>query len=151
MRTVIQGTKLTVTLKATERELTTEEIIMAHQLATGNYEALFIKTDGVEEENPDQTDFVDPMDLDYGDPVMVDISCPACGRTGEIKGRYGNRYTKCPNRSCATELFNSPAGERFGELDQRGNMYHAHEVYKNKGNDSYGSSELLDEMIQDVL
>lgn len=151
MRTVIQGNKLTVTLKATDRDLTEEEIIMAHQLAIGDYKALFIKTDETVEENRDQTDFVDPMDLNYGDPVMVDVSCPVCGRVGETKGRYGNRYTKCPNRSCATELFNSPAGESFGDLDQRGNMYHAHEVYKKRGNDSYGSNDLLDEMIQDVL
>lgn len=44
MRIVIQGKEITVTLKA-ERELTTQEIISAHQLSTGNFEALFVAED----------------------------------------------------------------------------------------------------------
>lgn len=44
MRTVIQGKQITVTIKA-DRELTTQEIISAHQLSTGNFEALFVAED----------------------------------------------------------------------------------------------------------
>lgn len=63
MRTVIQGKELTITLK-TDRELTTQEIVMAHQLATGNFEALFVrdeadekKSEQLEQQEPDKYSF----------------------------------------------------------------------------------------------
>lgn len=45
MRLNIQGKEIVVTLKAVDRDLTTQEIVMAHQLATGNFEALFVETE----------------------------------------------------------------------------------------------------------
>lgn len=61
MRTVIQGKELTITVK-TERELTTQEIVMAHQLATGNFEALFVRDEAddkksLEQQEPDKYSF----------------------------------------------------------------------------------------------
>lgn len=45
MRLNIQGKEIAVTLKTVDRDLTTQEIVMAHQLATGNFEALFVETE----------------------------------------------------------------------------------------------------------
>ncbi|WP_312541392.1 hypothetical protein [Enterococcus sp.] len=45
MRSVFQGKEVTVTVKTTGRNLTTEEIVAGFQLATGNFEALFLEQD----------------------------------------------------------------------------------------------------------
>lgn len=45
MRTVFQGKEVTVTVKTAGRDLTTQEIIAGFQLATGNFEALFVDSD----------------------------------------------------------------------------------------------------------
>lgn len=55
MRIVIQGKEITVTLKA-DRELTTQEIISAHQLSTGNFEALFVSEDSDNQESIETTE-----------------------------------------------------------------------------------------------
>ena len=53
MRTVFQGKEITVTLKTSGRDLSTQEIVMGHQLATGNFEALFVNDDS---ENQDRSE-----------------------------------------------------------------------------------------------
>lgn len=145
MRLAIKGKEINVVVTA-DRDLTIQEILSAQQLVTGDFEALFIKDDEREEsrESKDQTNRNTNSEnkyYEYGEPVSVSVMCPVCGLTDETKGRYGNRYTKCP--SCSTKLFNSSAGnEGYGSKDDRGNFYHAYDVLKES--DPFKSDEIFE-------
>lgn len=118
MRIVIQGEEVKVTVKS-DRDLTTQEVIAAHQLSTGNFEALFISDETVEETSIEDT----PQDIPEW--VQVEFNCPVCRRRGKRTTKYGNIFTKCP--SCDTALFNQFATGVAGEADKAGNYYIANE------------------------
>lgn len=133
MRLAIKGKEINVVVTA-DRDLTIQEILSAQQLVTGDFEALFIKEDGRKETKELNDDILTTVNCgkkfyEYGEPVSVSAMCPVCGLAKELKGRYGNRYTKCP--ACSTKLYNSPATtEGYGSEDERGNFYHAYDVLK---------------------
>ncbi|MCO7151732.1 hypothetical protein PML95_09955 (plasmid) [Vagococcus lutrae] len=143
MRTVIQGKELTITLK-TDRELTTQEIVMAHQLATGNFEALFVrdeadekKSEQLEQQEPDKYSFEEKKNelkdtayLFKGDKVKVDINCPTCNFKGIRNSTWGNTFSKCPN--CKEKLYNSFATGVPAIEDENGCVYHANSLMQFK-------------------
>lgn len=120
MRTVIQGKEITVTIK-TERELATQEIISAHQLTTGNFEALFVKGDPDQQKkhselNEDKKESVQHHKegwVEKGTWVEVEVLCPFCGHNGKTGTRWGNSYCKCPK--CNEKLYNKFATGTPGE------------------------------------
>ncbi|WP_348920139.1 hypothetical protein [Enterococcus rotai] len=133
MRLAIKGTDISVVVTA-DRDLSIQEVLSAQQLVTGDFEALFIKENDQEETGSinvqSETNKKSSNKFyEYGEMVSVSVMCPVCGLAQEVKGRYGNKYTKCPE--CATKLFNSSAGsDGYGSKDDRGNFYHAHDVLK---------------------
>lgn len=128
MRVSIKGKELTITIKA-DRELTTEEIVMAHQLSTGNYEALFVKEENVQEfqesslENKkDISREKNPIPfVEKGTRVSVEVLCPFCGFSGKGSTLWGNTFCKCPE--CSEKLFNQFATEKAGEKNSYGCHY----------------------------
>lgn len=146
MRTVIQGKEITVTIKA-DRELSTQEIIAAHQLATGNFEALFIKADETTEQTKttEREEKKTPEINDVPKWVQVEIMCPKCAYEGRTTTRYGNVFTKCPN--CEVRLYNKYATGTAGERDKAGNYYYAQEILRPRnGGLTNEEQELLKEM-----
>lgn len=133
MRMVIQGTELTVTLKS-DKELNTKQIVMAHQLATGNYEALFVEQEEEEDVEEEQTMQSKPISrqssyFEKGDSVKVQVMCPFCGYVGKTMGRWGHA-SLCPR--CNERLFNKFATDKPGEPDGGGYIYHATEPLHQK-------------------
>ncbi|MEJ4248506.1 hypothetical protein SKA96_06415 [Enterococcus faecium] len=147
MRTVIQGKEITVTIKS-ERELDTQEIIAAHQLATGNFEALFFKEDS---KTPNTNKEVKTKSVEKDIPkwVQVEITCPVCTHESRKTTKYGNVFTKCP--SCKTPLYNKYATGIAGEHDKAGNYYYAQEVLRPRNGElTHEEQELLNAMSQVV-
>ncbi|MHC5373614.1 hypothetical protein ACYSNU_07405 [Enterococcus sp. LJL120] len=144
MRIVIQGMELTVTLKS-DRELSTNEILMAHQLSTGNFESLFIEDSPTNGENTNASSSAIEKSLDMpvkknewiekGTRVEVEILCPFCGYSGKSTTMWGNSFCKCPK--CQEKLFNRFATDIPGEKNNYGCVYVAEEpmVFKNKTNE----------------
>lgn len=144
MRMVIQGMELTVTLKS-DRELSTKEIVMAHQLSTGNFEALFIEDEPTEVEkncgsssNRDKSFTDTPKEnewIEKGTRVEVEILCPFCGYNGKSNTLWGNSFCKCPK--CQEKLFNRFATDIPREKNSYGCVYVAEEpmVFKNQANE----------------
>lgn len=143
MRLAIKGKEINIVVTA-DRDLTIQEIMSAQQIVTGDFEALFIKNEDQPELKIDE--IMTKVDYgkkyyDYGEVVSVSVMCPICGLAKELKGRYGNRYTKCP--SCSTKLHNAPAtSEGYGTEDERGNFYHAYDILKES--DPFGSEEIFE-------
>ncbi|OTN76747.1 hypothetical protein A5886_001826 [Enterococcus sp. 8G7_MSG3316] len=148
MRTVIQGKEVSVTLKTAGRDLTTQEIVMAHQLATGNFEALFVDDDSDDQDKTDQEPDQDPDEdderVDYnatskpawiekGETVSVEVTCPFCGYYGKGRTRWGNSFSKCPK--CNEKLHNAFATELVGEKNSWGCVYTATEpmIFRSEG------------------
>ena len=135
MRTVIQGKQITVTIKA-DRELTTQEIISAHQLSTGNFEALFVAEDSEipQQSQPNkqknQQEQHRPGWVEKGTQVEVEVLCPYCGCNEKTTTRWGNSFCKCPK--CYEKLFNKFATGVPGETNQWGCHYVADEPMKFK-------------------
>lgn len=144
MRLAIKGKEINIVVTA-DRDLTIQEILSAQQLVTGDFEALFIKDDERKETKELSEEVLTTVNYgkkfyEYGEPVSVSVMCPICGLAKELKGRYGNKYTKCP--ACSIKLHNSPAtSEGYGSEDERGNFYHAHDVLKES--DPFGSDEIF--------
>lgn len=136
MRIVIQGKEIKVTLTA-DRELTTQEIISAHQLSTGNFEALFVEEES-ETQQPQSESAVATNDQSYqkdgwiekGEWVEVEIMCPFCGHNGKTGTRWGNSFCKCPE--CSEKLYNKFATGTPGEKNSWGCVYVANEPMKFK-------------------
>lgn len=142
MRLVIQGKEISVTIKS-ERELTTEEIVMAHQLSTGNYEALFAKeaaTTEIETEKSEtkkedfQVDDQIPF-VEKGTRVSVEVLCPFCGFSGKGSTYWGNSFCKCPH--CSEKLYNQFATDKAGEKNSYGCHYVANSpmIFKSEKNE----------------
>lgn len=136
MRTVIQGKELTITLKA-ERELTTQEIVMAHQLATGNFEALFVNDDqeqdiqeAVIEEQVEVRSFKGDTFIEKGTPVKSEVRCCFCGHCSKVDTFWGYSFVRCPG--CKEMLFNSWATGVVGEENAWGCVYVAETPLKKK-------------------
>lgn len=148
MRIQITGEELTVTAKA-DRNLTTQEIISCHQLATGNFEALFVEHQGevIDSKENDEIEII-KMGGEHptlGEKVQSSLECPVCGCTKRIYVHWGNKFTTC--KICNTKLFNASAGEQFGKADHLGNYYQINSVYRDRsGKDEFGSDDLLKEM-----
>lgn len=152
MRMVLQGEEVTVTIKA-DRQLTTKEIIAAHQLSTGDFEALFIST---------ETDECDENNISRGNPskydrnteyetsgtpewVQVEMDCPECSYSGRVHTKFGNVFTKCPK--CKAPLHNKAATGVYGEHDKAGNYYYANErIRPRNGELTPDEKKLLKEM-----
>lgn len=147
MRTVIQGKELTVTLKTAGRDLSTQEIVMGHQLATGNFEALFVNDDLEDQDRSEQEPEPKPLASDpknnsdsrparieKGESVSVEITCPFCGFYGKVHTRWGNSFSKC--RNCREKLHNKFATGVPGEKNSWGCVYTASEpmIFKNESN-----------------
>lgn len=157
MRIVIQGKEVTVTLKS-DRDFTTEEIVMAHQLSTGNFEALFVAREDTEDDlsaeegNEQEKDPVPPSAVntrkqssEIPEYVRVEMMCPVCAYKGRPTTRWGNVFTKCPN--CQTALHNKFATKDVGVPDKAGNYYRAYERMRPKnGGLLPDEKELLQEM-----
>lgn len=131
MRIVIQGKEITVTLKA-DRELTTQEIISAHQLSTGNFEALFVAEDSENQQLPQSEPIEQPEHrpgwVEKGTRVEVEVICPFCGCNEKASTRWGNSFCKCPK--CNEKLFNKFATGVPGETNNWGCHYVADEPMK---------------------
>ncbi|MFR3687049.1 MAG: hypothetical protein ACLTXM_18670 [Enterococcus sp.] len=122
MRLVIQGSEVSVTVKA-DRDLTTQEIVSAHQLATGVFEALFVSED-LEGEDTDRTEAQSDQ-TEIPKWVQVEMMCPVCRFKGRRTTKWGNTFTKCP--SCETPLKNRIAADKPGVPDKAGNYYLAND------------------------
>lgn len=138
MRSVFQGKEVTVTVKTTGRNLTTEEIVAGFQLATGNFEALFL-----EQDSSSNSDYSDPSPdekadvkkngwIEKGEWVDVEVICPFCGFTGKTGTRWGNNFCKCPD--CKEKLYNKYATGISGEKNKIGCVYLADEpmIFKDR-------------------
>lgn len=147
MRTVFQGKEITVTLKTAVRDLSTQEIVMGHQLATGNFEALFVNDDSKNQDRSEQEPEPEPLAsepknnsdsksawIEKGETVSVEITCPFCGFYGKVHTRWGNSFSKC--KHCREKLHNKFATGVAGEKNSWGCVYTASElmVFKNEGN-----------------
>lgn len=144
MRLVLQGDEVTVTVKA-DRKLTTQEIVMAHQLSTGDFEALFVAEE-TPVDNPSNSAKQAKYDQnDIPEWVPVEVMCPRCAFKGNTTTRYGNYFTKCP--SCKAALYNSFATGNPGEKDKAGNYYHCNDFFRPKNSGlSTEEQELLKAM-----
>lgn len=137
MRLAIKGEEISIILQS-DRELTKQEIIAAHQLSTGNFEALFVKEGEVEsdakENNYDQHEEKVKKEgwIEKGEVVNVEVMCPFCGFTGKTTTRWGNSFCKCP--LCREKLYNKFANENHGEKNSYGCVYLADEpmIFKNQ-------------------
>lgn len=154
MKLTIHGKELVVTIKSTT-ELKTEQVVMAHQLATGDYQALFINEN--EDESIDEYKgspvafppylesippyvkpsgtFLEPGHkparinlVEKGDWVESEILCPFCGHTGKTGTRWGSSFCKCP--ACKGKLYNRLATGTAGETNKYGCHYVADEPMK---------------------
>lgn len=149
MRIQITGEELTITVKAS-RSLTTQEIVTCHQLATGNFEALFVDQpeDEVQEDKEDGDEMISKSKVKFprrGEKVKSLLECPICGCSRRIDIFFGNRFTTC--KVCNTKLFNALAGKQFGEFDKLGYYYRINAVFKDAdGKDAFDSDSLLKEM-----
>ncbi|MFS1020198.1 hypothetical protein ACFC9N_12895 [Enterococcus casseliflavus] len=145
MRTVFQGKEITVTLKTAGRDLSTQEIVMGHQLATGNFEALFVNDDSENQDRselepepeplasePENNSDSKPAWIEKGETVSVEITCPFCGFYGKVHTRWGNSFSKCKN--CREKLHNKFATGVAGEKNSWGCVYTASEpmIFKNE-------------------
>lgn len=138
MRSVFQGKEVTVTVKTTGRDLKTEEIVAGFQLATGNFEALFLEQDPssngeYSDHSPDQTaDVKKDGWIEKGEWVDAEVLCPFCGFTGKTGTRWGNSFCKCPK--CNEKLYNKYATGVAGEKNKIGCIYLADEpmIFKNQ-------------------
>ncbi|MGM8141101.1 hypothetical protein [Enterococcus italicus] len=137
MRLAIKGEEISIILQS-DRELTTQEIIAAHQLSTGNFEALFVK-EGETEKNTkvdvEKTDDSKPERqgwVEKGEVVNVEVMCPFCGFTGKTTTHWKNSFCKCP--SCREKLYNKFSTGVPGEKNSYGCVYLADEpmVFKNQ-------------------
>lgn len=143
MRLSIKGTDISIVVTA-DRDLSIQEVLSAQQLVTGDFEALFIKENDQEETGSTNVQSETNKKssnkfYEHGETVSVSVMCPVCGLTTEVNGRYGNKFTKCPE--CATKLFNSSAGsDGYGSKDDRGNFYHAYDVLRES--DPYRNGEI---------
>lgn len=149
MRLAIKGIEVSVVVTAL-RDLSTQEIIAAQQLATGNFEALFVKENEENEitsELPvntiDDTNTDKSTHFKFGDRCKVDVACSSCGYEGEYVARYGNSYTKCPG--CNQKLRNQSASGTFGIPTKGGYMYVAMELYMDR-RARWENEQLLAEM-----
>lgn len=149
MRLAIKGTEVSVVVTAL-RDLSTQEIIAAQQLATGNFEALFVKENEENEATSKlPTNTFDDIGADrttqieFGDRCKVDVACSGCGYEGEYVARYGNSYTKCPG--CGQKLRNQSASGTFGIPTKGGYMYIAMELYMDR-KARWENEQLLAEM-----
>jgi len=135
MRTVFQGKQVTVTVKTTGRDLTTQEIVAGFQLATGNFEALFVENEPGEKVDvnpaPCKTEESEIAWIEKGDWVDVEVSCPFCGHNGKTGTRWGNSFCKCSE--CGEKLFNKFATDKPGEKNSYGCVYVANEPMVFKG------------------
>ncbi|MEC5338567.1 hypothetical protein NGC82_04500 [Enterococcus casseliflavus] len=120
MRTVFQGKEITVTLKTAGRDLSTQEIVMAHQLATGIFEALFVKDDSENKDRSKQDPEPEPLEsepknnsdskpawIEKGEKVSVEITCPFCGYYGRrcrLDGGIHSRNANIVERNSITNL-----------------------------------------------
>lgn len=144
MKLVLQGDEVTVTVKA-DRKLTTQEIVMAHQLSTGEFEALFVADETPDDKPSEPATQVKHAPDDIPEWVQVEVMCPQCTYEGRTTTKYGNYFTKCP--SCKTPLYNSYATGFPGEKDKAGNYYHCNEILRPKnGGLTREEQELLDQM-----
>lgn len=136
MRLSITGTSLAVTIKS-EKELTTQQIVAANQLATGNFEALFINDNKETEDEvvsyekeTRQYETFDGKLIEKGAHVYSEVLCQFCGFTGKTGTRWGNSFCKCP--SCQEKLFNEFVTEIKGEVNSYGCHYKSYESMKFK-------------------
>lgn len=137
MRLAIKGKEISIVLQS-DRELTTQEIIAAHQLSTGNFEALFVKEGKTEKNTKVDVEKADDSKperqgwIEKGEVVNVEVMCPFCGFTGKTTTRWGNSFCKCP--SCREKLYNKFATENHGEKNSYGCVYLADEpmIFKNQ-------------------
>ena len=124
MNLSIKGNELKITVTSSGRDLSTKEIIAIHQLATGNFEALFVDTAEPEDDKPAW--------IDKGEWVQAEIDCPFCGHTDKASTKWGNSFTKCPQ--CKEPLFNKYATGTPGEKNSWGCVYLCNErmTFKHK-------------------
>lgn len=156
MKMTITGDELTVTVKAA-RNLSADEILHVHMLALGETTDLSEETLAPDlsiqgksitpgsDAKPKRAEFVNggrTLDNSLGDKLQeamatariplgtkakVLVRCPNCGKEQQKTTMNGNRFTTCPN--CGQKLFNRPATDNWGELDEDGNLYLAYEEY----------------------
>lgn len=145
MRLVIQGNEVSITVKA-DRDLTTKEIVSAHQLATGVFEALFVSEDSDDDECSSEECGDDrSIESEIPEWVQVEIMCPICGHRGRRTTKWGNFFTKCP--SCHTALKNEIAADVPGVPDKAGNYYLAQDrLPPRNGSITDEDKELLEAM-----
>ena len=150
MRLNIQGDGLRLTL-VSDKDLDTKQIVMAHQLATGNYEALFVDESEDEEATEidnetgnkteikqnhaanrwdDRPDTQERRRYEKGDPAKTMIDCPVCGNHEITKTYWMNSFTPCPK--CETRLFNRFAKGQPGAEDENGCVYRSDSVIRRK-------------------
>lgn len=128
---MISSTAGKVTFEA--EEITQRKVMLLLQLiGTQDEPTVTIDTKAFEENFVPETEKEelehDKNWYEYGDSVKVAIDCPACKTKKQVYGRYGNRYTKCPD--CFTKLHNDPAtDEGFGVKDDEGNFYSANSIH----------------------
>lgn len=140
MRFSIKGKDLMVTVKS-ERKLTIQETMAAYQLATGDFEALFIKDDEESTSVPQENNVVPFREfevhngkiIEKGTQVYTEVNCCFCGYTGKHKSRWLDFYIKCPQ--CKKALFNSYATGVEFEENSWGCVYLANTPMKNKNKD----------------
>lgn len=135
MRLAIKGKEINVVLTS-ERDLSTQEIISAYQLSTGNFEALFINNDTSDETEKEEVATATESDQPaIGEYVKVEVMCPFCGFTGKTGTRWGNSFCKCP--SCSEKLYNKFSTGIKGETNSYGCHYLADEpmIFKNENDE----------------
>lgn len=143
MNLSIKGNELKITVTSSGRDLSTKEIIAIHQLATGNFEALFVDTAEPEAEAAPaekaamKVEVIEPEDdkpawIDKGEWVQAEIDCPFCGHTDKASTKWGNSFTKCSQ--CKEPLFNKYATGTPGEKNSWGCVYLCNErmTFKHK-------------------
>lgn len=136
MKITLNGKEVIVTVYAPERDLTAQEIIAAHQLSTGNFEALFVDTTENEQEEPQEKpqakvvkewnaqpeqQLKEPHWIEKGEQVKTEVNCPFCGHHGKADTWWGNSFTKCPE--CKEPLFNRFATDKPAEKNSWGCVY----------------------------
>lgn len=134
---MISSTAGKVTFEA--EEITQRKVMLLLQLIgtqdeptatmdTKAFEEYFVPETETETETEKEEMEHDKKWYEYGDSVKVALDCPACNTKRQVYGRYGNRYTKCPD--CFTKLHNDPATvEGFGVKDDEGNFYSANSIH----------------------
>ncbi|QLE63996.1 Hypothetical protein LROSL1_1179 [Furfurilactobacillus rossiae] len=144
-----------------DRELNFEEVFRAYQLVTGNDDNLTIDGETVVDgdDGQENTTAVEESPVSKKQDsltgnwkftpfrerprVKADIECPICGETYTDEVPEGFRFVRC--RKCDKKLFLSAATGVWGVADEKGFIYRANTLYRDRRDNQDDYAQMFDD------